>query len=111
MNVPDYYALFGVAPTADAAVIQASYKRLALQYHPDRNSNPSAERIMRSLNEAYEVLSDPERRRAYDAALSRRRATEQRTVAARGQQGCLVLAGIALLFVALCHVIGAQENS
>jgi len=63
---PDYYEVLQVFPNADTNVIQAAYKRLALKYHPDRNHDPGAHEKMRLLNEAYETLSEPERRRAYD---------------------------------------------
>jgi len=63
---PDYYEVLQVSPNADAAVIKAAFKRLALQYHPDRNHEPDAHEKMRLLNEARNILSNPERRRAYD---------------------------------------------
>lgn len=64
---PDYYARLRVAPGADPAAIAAAYRRLALRYHPDRNPRPDATATMARINEAYEVLSDPRRRAAYDA--------------------------------------------
>lgn len=67
----DYYAILQVRPEADAEVIAAAYRSLARKYHPDHSPVDDAESRMRELNEAYEVLSDPERRRAYDAARTR----------------------------------------
>lgn len=67
----DYYEILGVSSSAHAADIKRAYRKLALLYHPDRNPDPSAELHIKEVNEAYDVLSDPESRRAYD--LSRER--------------------------------------
>ena len=63
----DYYEILGVERGADADTIKRSYRRLALQYHPDRNSGSAeAEGKFKELTEAYEVLKDPDKRAAYD---------------------------------------------
>lgn len=62
----DYYAMLQVDPDADAGVIAAAYRHLARKHHPDVARDPYAATRMRELNEAYEVLSDPERRGRYD---------------------------------------------
>jgi molecular chaperone DnaJ len=63
----DYYQLLGVGRDADNSQIKAAYRKLALQYHPDRNpGNKEAEEKFKSLNEAYAVLSDAEKRARYD---------------------------------------------
>lgn len=62
----DYYVILQVDPRADPEVIEAAYRRLALKHHPDVSGESDAGRRMRELNEAFEVLSDPARRRAYD---------------------------------------------
>lgn len=65
--MPDYYSLLEVDVTADANTIKAAYRKLALTYHPDRNrDNPEAEEKFKAINEAYAVLSDPEKRARYD---------------------------------------------
>lgn len=75
----DYYELLQVSPNADQEIIQAAFKRLALRWHPDRRpSDPEAAQQMTLLNKAYEVLANPEKRKAYD---SRRSQAAARTAA------------------------------
>ena len=63
----DYYELLGVSRTADGATIKSAYRRLAMECHPDRHNGCSqqAERF-KQINEAYDVLKDPQKRAAYD---------------------------------------------
>lgn len=63
----DYYDILGVSKTADDKEIKKAYRKLAMQYHPDRNpDNKEAEEKFKELSEAYEVLSDETKRRNYD---------------------------------------------
>jgi len=62
----DYYEILGVGRNASEAEIKRAYRRLARQYHPDVNKSPEAEERFKEINEAYEVLSDPEKRATYD---------------------------------------------
>ena len=62
----DYYALLGVTRDASHAEIKRAFRRLARELHPDVSEEPDAEKRFRAIAEAYEVLSDPERRRTYD---------------------------------------------
>ena len=65
--MPDFYAILEVERTADDKTIKSAYRKLALAYHPDRNrGNPEAEEKFKAFNEAYAVLSDPEKRARYD---------------------------------------------
>jgi molecular chaperone DnaJ len=63
----DYYEVLGVAKNADEAEIKKAYRRMAMKLHPDRNpDDPKAEEKLKAVNEAYEVLSDAQKRGAYD---------------------------------------------
>jgi curved DNA-binding protein CbpA len=65
----DYYAALGVGPEASEDDIRRAYRRLALQWHPDRNpGNPQAGERFKEISEAYAVLIDPAKRRAFDGA-------------------------------------------
>ncbi len=67
----DLYLILEVEPSADAAVIKSAYRRLAKQFHPDVNASPDALQRMKSLNHAYQVLSDPKARERYDVRRER----------------------------------------
>lgn len=67
MAKQDYYELLGVARDADAETLKKAYRKLAMQYHPDRNpGDKAAEQKFKDINEAYDVLRDEEKRAAYD---------------------------------------------
>jgi len=63
----DYYDVLGVSRDASQDEIKRAFRKLAFKYHPDRNKRPDAEERFKEVSEAYAVLSDPEKRRQYDA--------------------------------------------
>ncbi len=67
MTKEDYYSILGVSRDVDKAALKAAYRKLAMQYHPDRNpDDKQAEQRFKDVNEAYEVLKDGQKRAAYD---------------------------------------------
>ncbi|MEM9879829.1 MAG: molecular chaperone DnaJ [Pseudomonadota bacterium] len=67
MEKEDYYQLLGVGRDADEKTLKSAFRKLAMQYHPDRNPGDNvAEQKFKDIGEAYDVLKDPERRAAYD---------------------------------------------
>ena len=78
-NTDDLYAILQVHDSAEPEVIAVAYRRLARKYHPDVNASPDATEMMRRLNDAYAVLSDPRKRSEYDRQrYARRRAGPER---------------------------------
>lgn len=65
-NVEDYYHILGVEKTSTDKEIQRAYRKLAHKYHPDSNDSKEAEEKFKKVNEAYNTLKDPEKRKAYD---------------------------------------------
>ncbi|MEA3508666.1 MAG: DnaJ domain-containing protein, partial [Synergistota bacterium] len=66
MKFHDYYETLGVSKDATQEQIQKAYRKLARKYHPDANKSDSAQDRFKEVNEAYEVLRDPEKRKKYD---------------------------------------------
>ena len=66
MEFKDYYDTLGVKADATDAEVKSAYRRLARKYHPDVSKEAGAEDRFKAVNEAYEALKDPDRRKAYD---------------------------------------------
>jgi curved DNA-binding protein len=79
MEYKDYYKILGVARTASADEIKRAYRKLARQYHPDKNKAKGSEDKFKEVNEANEVLSDAKKRQAYDQLGANWRAGERFT--------------------------------
>src|ERR1700751_1940968 len=77
LTYKDYYDVLGVPRDADQDAIRRAYRKLARKYHPDLNSDNDAEDGFKELGEAYEVLSDPEKRERYDRLGANWRQQEQ----------------------------------
>jgi curved DNA-binding protein len=77
MEFRDYYKILGVERTANADAIKTAYRRLARKYHPDVSKEPNAEARFKEMQEAYEVLKDPQKRAAYDQLGSEWKSGEQ----------------------------------
>ena len=87
MEYKDYYATLGVPRTASEKEIKAAYRKLARQYHPDVNKDPKATDRFKTINEAYEVLSDATKRSKYDQLGSDWERIEREQELARQYQG------------------------
>lgn len=88
MNYKDYYKILGVEKSASQADIKKKFRKLAIKYHPDKNPDDSkAEAQFKEVNEAYEVLGDPDKRKKYDELGANWKQYEQFQNAGRGFQG------------------------
>ena len=88
MDFKDYYSSLGVAKTASQKEIKAAYRKLARKHHPDVNQgDKSAEGRFKEINEAYEVLGDPEKRKKYDELGANWRQYEQQAAQGGGPGG------------------------
>ena len=71
-DLPDYYAILQIQATASQNEIKSQFRKLAKKWHPDRKQSDDAEEKMAQINTAYEVLSDPKRRKIYDQHFSKK---------------------------------------
>lgn len=80
MTIRTHYDNLHIPPTANAQEIRQAYRRLSKQYHPDLNTDPDAHRIMQLINQAYEVLSDPQKRAEHDLWIEQQRVLQKQVV-------------------------------
>ena len=71
-NIPDYYTILDIEKNANQNEIKTQFRKLAKQWHPDRKQGDEAEKKMAQINTAYEVLSNPKRRKMYDQHFSKK---------------------------------------
>jgi DnaJ family protein B protein 4 len=65
-NQKNLYGILGIDSNASSTEIKSAYRKLSLQFHPDRNKSPDAQSVFQEIGEAYEILSDPDKKRHYD---------------------------------------------
>ncbi|MBI2936321.1 MAG: molecular chaperone DnaJ [Chloroflexi bacterium] len=107
-NHRDYYETLGVPKEAGEEEIRKAYRKLVMQWHPDRNKSQEAQTRMKEINEAYEVLSDPEKRLVYDRY---GRAGVGTQTGSRGFEGFDVSGGFGDIFEAFFGGIGTRAET
>lgn len=101
----DFYGVLGVPRDASQDEIRTKFRRLALEYHPDRNKDPGAQEKFKEINSAYQVLSDPQKRAQYD------RFGQNGPGAGRGFEGTETFGGFGDVFDAFFGGFGGQAQS
>lgn len=94
----DYYEILGVDRSASDEDVKRAFRKLAFQYHPDRNKDKDAEQKFKELNQAYQVLSDPDKRAAYDRFGHRAVDGWQAQTQGQGFEGFDVFGGLGDIF-------------
>lgn len=112
MAKQDYYEILGVSKTAEEREIKKAYKRLAMKYHPDRNQgDKEAEAKFKEIKEAYEVLTDSQKRAAYDQMVMLRlsKAAWAAAVLAAAQTSAIFLVTFSAIFLAADVVVNVRR--
>lgn len=87
-NMQNLYRVLGVSENASADEIKSSYRRLAKKYHPDTNhGDPAEEKQFQSISEAYSILGNPQKKKAYDERFKRTKEAEKTTFHAETKGG------------------------
>jgi molecular chaperone DnaJ len=109
----DYYEVLGVNRDADEKVIKKAFRRLAMKHHPDRNpDNPKAEELFKEAKEAYETLTDPNKRAAYYYRYSQSQAgVDPRPHASMASRGSSGFSGLADAFGDLFSQVRGGRSS
>ncbi|MBI4338040.1 MAG: molecular chaperone DnaJ [Chloroflexi bacterium] len=105
----DYYEVLEVTRDASEEEVRKAYRRLALEWHPDRNRNPEAAERFKEISEAYQVLSDPEKRRSYD--LYGHNGVQGNAGGGRGFEGVDITSGFGDIFDAFFRGFGERPAS
>ncbi len=90
------YTILGVAPTATGEEIKKAYRSLAMRFHPDRSPDAKAQSRFNAIKTAYELLSDPQKRAAYNQSLNNRIVIDPENVARSLWHGLFERCGIAV---------------
>ena len=69
-QIKDYYFIMGLLKNVSNEVIKTTYKKLAKKYHPDINKTPDADAKMKEINEAFDILGDPNKKASYDRLIN-----------------------------------------
>ena len=104
----NYYQVLGVSHTASQEEIRTSFRKLALEFHPDRNKDPKAKAKFKEINEAYQILSDPSKRAEYDRFGASGVGNSQR---ARGFEGADPFGGFGDIFDAFFDAFGNRSHA
>ena len=106
----DYYQVLGLSKNASDEEIKRAFRKKALEYHPDRNKDTNAEEKFKEVNEAYQVLSDPENRRQYDLFGHKGVGAQAGAGFGRGFEGFDVFGGFGDIFDAFFGGFGSQRR-
>ncbi|MDE1863706.1 MAG: J domain-containing protein [Thaumarchaeota archaeon] len=101
---PNYYEILGVARDSSFEDIKSRYKSLVLKFHPDREGSALAKEAMVSINNAYEVLSDPQKRTGYNASLNKQDVEEQSNEIPQSKRGVLPITRISKKSIAIIAI-------
>lgn len=109
-DIIDYYRTLGVSQHAKYREIKAAYRRLAMKYHPDRNSSPFSENTIKIINAAFEVLSDKDKRRQYDEKAIINNMTHKKKIKLNRTHLILLMLIVVMLFILILVIPAVMMN-